>query len=293
MKAPAKSIAGVMTASAIAFMLTHAALARADETEPVPCSTCAEVTAVRPVIQQPDSVTESVAGGEAIPLSRTPERVVIDLPDSRQKPASGEPALLPDFPSDAVPYGAMIDDAAREYNVPPALVRAMVTTESNFNPQAVSPKGAVGLMQLMPATARRFGAVDPADPRTNLRTGTRYLRWLLDRFGSDLELAVAAYNAGEGAVDKYGGQIPPYAETRNYVTKVLDRYRMYSRGSEEVLPAVVNTAQPLLKTSSGPARRANAERALQGVSRLMQAVLFSNSASWGRAREITLVERAP
>jgi soluble lytic murein transglycosylase-like protein len=267
-----------MTASAIAFVLTHAALARADETEPVPCTTCAEAIAVEPVLQQPVPVAESVAGGEAIPLSPTPPRVVIDLPDSQQQSASAEPAVPPALASAAVRYGAMIDDAAREYNVPPALVRAMVTTESNFNPQAVSPKGAIGLMQLMPATAKRFGAVDPADPRTNLRTGARYLRWLIDRFGSDLKLAVAAYNAGEGAVDKYGGQIPPYAETRDYVTKVLDRYRMYSGGGEEGLSTAVNTAQLLLKTSSRPARRANAEQALQGVSRLMQAVLFSNSA---------------
>ncbi|TCK31988.1 soluble lytic murein transglycosylase-like protein [Paraburkholderia sp. BL8N3] len=279
MKVPAKSIAGVMTASAVVFVLTHAALARAIETEPVPCTTCAEAIAIEPAIQLPDPAAESVADGEAIPLSPTPQRVVIDPPDSQQQSASAEPVVPPALPSAAVPYGAMIDDAAREYNVPPALVRAMVTTESNFDPQAVSPKGAIGLMQLMPATAKRFGAVDPADPRTNLRTGTRYLRWLLDRFGSDLKLAVAAYNAGEGAVDKYGGQVPPYAETRDYVTKVLNHYRIYSGGGEEVLPTAVNAAQPLLKTSSGPARRVNAEQALQGVSRLMQAALFSNSAS--------------
>jgi hypothetical protein len=279
MKVPAKSIAGVMTASVIAFALTHATLARADETDPGPCATCAETTTVEPLTQVPEPATESVSGGEAVPLPRTPQRVVIDLPDPQQQAAAAEPAALPAATSAAVPYGAMIDDAAREYNVPPALVRALVTTESNFNPQAVSPKGAIGLMQLMPATAKRFGAIDPTDPRTNLRTGTRYLRWLLDRFGSDLKLAVAAYNAGEGAVDKYGGQIPPYPETRDYVTKVLDRYRMYSGGAEEALPAVSSTTQPLLKTSSGPARRANVEQALQGVSRLMQAVLFSNSSS--------------
>ena len=99
----------------------------------------------------------------------------------------------------------------------------MVAAESGYDPQAVSPKGAVGLMQLMPATAERFGVPRAArtDPARNLRAGARYLGWLLNTFNGDLELALAGYNAGEGAVQKYGHQIPPYRETRNYVRRVI------------------------------------------------------------------------
>lgn len=111
---------------------------------------------------------------------------------------------------------------AREEGVDPALVHAVVAAESAYNPKARSPKGAVGLMQLMPATAERFGLPrdQRTDPERNLRAGSRYLRWLLDYFDQDLTLAVAGYNAGEGAVLKYDRQIPPYQETQAYVRRV-------------------------------------------------------------------------
>jgi hypothetical protein len=104
-------------------------------------------------------------------------------------------------------------------NIRPDLVRAVIQVESGFNPRAVSPKGAQGLMQLMPATARRFGVSDSFDARQNVMAGTQYLRVLLDQFQGDVSLAVAAYNAGENAVLRYGG-IPPYKETRGYVAKI-------------------------------------------------------------------------
>ncbi len=109
--------------------------------------------------------------------------------------------------------------SAQQHRVDPLLVRAVILTESAGWQRARSPKGAIGLMQLMPATARRFG-VNPYDPQQNIHGGTQYLRWLLDYFDGDVRLALAGYNAGEGAVNKYGG-IPPFRETRNYVTRVL------------------------------------------------------------------------
>ena len=105
-------------------------------------------------------------------------------------------------------------------SVRPDLVRAVIQVESAFNPRAVSPKGAMGLMQLMPATAARFGVIDPFNPGENIRAGVTYLRQLLDRYDNDEQLALAAYNAGPGAVDKYGSKVPPYKETQNYVLKI-------------------------------------------------------------------------
>ena len=121
-------------------------------------------------------------------------------------------------------WGALIDRVAAEENLPAALVHAVVAAESGYDPQAVSPQGAVGLMQLMPATAERFGVPRAArtDPARNLRAGARYLGWLLNTFHGDLELALAGYNAGEGAVQKYGHQVPPYRETQQYVRRVIN-----------------------------------------------------------------------
>lgn len=121
---------------------------------------------------------------------------------------------------------ALILDTAQQYQLDPALVHAVITAESDYDPEAVSHAGAVGLMQLMPATARRYGVHDRRDPADNLRGGARYLHYLLNRFET-LPLAIAAYNAGENAVVKYGHQIPPYPETQAYVRKVLNYYRAY------------------------------------------------------------------
>ncbi len=119
----------------------------------------------------------------------------------------------------------LIAAAARQEKIPPALLSAVVEVESGFQPRAVSSAGARGLTQLMPGTARSLGVADPFDPWQNLVGGARFLRGLIDRYPGNLSLAVAAYNAGPGAVDAAGGQIPPYAETRKYVRLVLAAYQ--------------------------------------------------------------------
>lgn len=119
----------------------------------------------------------------------------------------------------------IIDAVAQETAVPARLLHAIIAVESAFDVRAVSHKGAQGLMQLMPATARRFGVVDPFDPRQNVAGGAAYLKWLLQRFDGNLALALAAYNAGEAAVVRAGYRIPPFEETRAYVPRVLARLR--------------------------------------------------------------------
>ena len=128
---------------------------------------------------------------------------------SRTHPAKGQVASL-------------VRKLAPQYQLDPELVLALIEAESNFNPRALSPKNAQGLMQLIPATAERFGVRDAWDPEQNLRGGMAYLRWLLARFKGNVQLALAGYNAGEGAVERHGG-IPPYAETRAYVSHIIAR----------------------------------------------------------------------
>jgi soluble lytic murein transglycosylase-like protein len=117
-----------------------------------------------------------------------------------------------------------IEDSSALYNVDPLLIYAQMNQESSFKRKATSHKGASGLMQLMPDTAKRFGAKNIYNPKQNIKAGVKYMRWLLDRFGGDVRLALAGYNAGEGAVRKYGNKIPPYRETRSYVARIMAHY---------------------------------------------------------------------
>jgi soluble lytic murein transglycosylase-like protein len=146
-----------------------------------------------------------------------------DVPDDpRYRPLGGSD---PPKAAPRRPYAALIDDAAHAYGVDPALVHAVISVESGYNARALSKRGAAGLMQLMAPTAARYGVADVFDPSQNVRAGTQHLAELLVLFGNDMDLALAAYNAGVQAVERHGRKIPPYAETREYVPRVLRAYK--------------------------------------------------------------------
>jgi soluble lytic murein transglycosylase-like protein len=145
----------------------------------------------------------------------------IDAP-TKVYEVEGAPAIRTTKPMSAAAarYDSIVQVYASRNRLRPDLVRAVIQVESGFNPRATSPKGAMGLMQLMPDTARALGVSNAYDPDENIRGGTTYLRQLLDKYNGNQELALAAYNAGPGAVDKYGEKVPPYRETKDYVRKV-------------------------------------------------------------------------
>ncbi len=122
-------------------------------------------------------------------------------------------------------FSPIISKISKEFNVDSSLMHALIRTESAYNPDAISKAGAVGLMQLMPGTAERYGVINRHNPTENIRGGIQYFRDLLKQFNADIRLALAAYNAGENAVIRYGNKIPPYPETQNYVTKVMAFYK--------------------------------------------------------------------
>ncbi len=135
---------------------------------------------------------------------------------------------------DVAQYDTIISSAARKYNIDRNLIQAVIKAESNFNPKAVSPVGARGLMQLMPATAASLNVSNSFHPESNIEGGVRYLRYLMNLFPGDLKIALAAYNAGEGAVMRYGNRIPPFKETQTYVKRVLALYDAYKRQNDSL-----------------------------------------------------------
>jgi soluble lytic murein transglycosylase-like protein len=149
--------------------------------------------------------------------------------DERYQQLDPPAAAAPNEPRPQVRrrYGAVVSHVAARYGIEAALLHAVISVESGYNPRAVSRRGAAGLMQLMPQTAQRFGVADVFDPADNVRAGALYLAELLKLFDNDLRLALAAYNAGEAAVLKYGKRIPPYRETAAYVPRVLEFYRKF------------------------------------------------------------------
>lgn len=200
------------------------------------------------------------------PLS-PPERAPVPLSEADQRRAEAEESARRKAGPPAQPAGAaikvkipvasmgrhissgnalldvMVNEAAAQQGLDPCLIFSVMKAESAFNRLAVSPKGASGLMQLMPATAARFGVRNIFEPRENVFGGARYLRWLLNRFGGDVRLALAGYNAGEGAVELYGYRIPPFLETQNYVRTIYSRYsRIHSAGASEPVAAPAQAA---------------------------------------------------
>lgn len=168
----------------------------------------------------------------AQPLSITWLPSAPRMPPQPMKAAAGPVPRMPD------PYRALFHRIARETRVPVALIAAVAAAESGFDPMARSPKGATGLMQLMPDTARRFNVLNLLSPEDNLRGGANYLRWLSERFGHDMERVIAAYNAGEGAVERAGGT-PAIPETLDYLPKVLRYLEHFDKALPErpVAPA--------------------------------------------------------
>jgi len=149
--------------------------------------------------------------------------------------------------------------------VDPLLLYSVMHQESSFKSHAVSPKGARGLMQLMPGTAMRYGVTNIFDPRQNIEGGARYLRFLLDRFDGDVNLALAGYNAGEGAVEKYGWRIPPYAETQEYVRRISGRYSLLQDPNAAVYARPVNRSQLSRLQAKEPTPLALYERTISTV----------------------------
>jgi hypothetical protein len=188
---------------------------------------------VRSVLVSPKPVTEVRVAAAVVP-----PRVVDD------------PGPLPSAP----PSG--IDEAVRriaaEHSLSPQLIHSVIKVESNYNTHAISSKGALGLMQLIPATARRFGVGNAFNPVENIQGGAKYLRYLLDLYNGDYPLALAAYNAGEGAVARYGG-VPPFAETQNYVILVRRQLELASKAAADKTAAAPAPPQAIEAAEAGPA----------------------------------------
>ncbi|MFC5475516.1 lytic transglycosylase domain-containing protein [Paraherbaspirillum soli] len=187
-----------------------------------------------PVLMTPVTLFAQVYGGTSaggtIVLSnfKSPETRELVVAPLAAAPTSIIPSKVAASPI-PIAFKELLNEAAIQYKLDPNLLHAVIKVESGYNPTAISPKGARGLMQLMPDTARRFGAKNSLNPRENVQAGAQYLSWLLDLFKGDIELALAGYNAGEQAVIRAGNRVPAYTETRNYVVKVLAQYQRNSK----------------------------------------------------------------
>ncbi len=185
-----------------------------------------------------DLKKRNAKNGSRLVRTTASTRYVVSVTDglaTRQSAPIGRPTLamgtgthLKGFTTGNLLHDSYIVDSSRRYGIDPLLIYSQMHQESSFKLNATSPKGASGLMQLMPATARRFGVTKIYDPKQNIDAGVKYMRWLLDTFRGDVVLALAGYNAGEGAVMKYGWNVPPYRETQEYVRRIAGRYNSIS-----------------------------------------------------------------
>jgi soluble lytic murein transglycosylase-like protein len=195
-------------------------------------TTPAPIVESRPVTSDVDSPPVA----SRTPVATKPARPVAPpaIPATADTEATGSFVKPPEPTAAQDPIDRMVQEAAERHKVDPALVRAVISTESDWNPHAISRKGAEGLMQLIPETAERFGVGNAMDPAQNVEGGTTYLKWLLDRYNGDLRKTLAAYNAGEGAVDQSRG-VPRYRETQQYVQKVTHAYFQPGSGHNTTL----------------------------------------------------------
>jgi hypothetical protein len=205
------------------------------------------------------------AGGTSLPSGSVSSVV---RPDPRTGRLVRSVVVRPRVPAPAAPlpkqppaaardFSEAVEQVAREHRLPPQLIHSIIKVESNYNPFAVSPKGALGLMQLIPATARRFGVSDVFDPMENLQGGARYLKYLLNLYDGDDRLALAAYNAGEGAVARWGG-VPPYRETQGYLRQVR-------RGLEEMQAQAPRPEAPRQPSAPGAVPSVPAQNSIREV----------------------------
>lgn len=236
----------------LAWMLTHSRGIQRDDAQAAHLF----AAAAEQGLAQAENMLKSMGGtplGAPPPCLRPPDGEEPPVPAQVVRKPGAKPAPLPwpPPPSHAPePIVRYVNLVAPEFNLAPALVLAVIAQESNFNPNAVSPKNAQGLMQLIPDTARRFGVRSILDPTQNIRGGMAYLRWLLAYFEGDLRLVLAAYNAGEGAVNRYRG-VPPYAETQHYVRKIVANL---GGRREHPFDAKVTAPSPVLALVRGPGR---------------------------------------
>lgn len=205
----------------------------------------------------------ATAENGTVSLSRSPQLVkpTVLFTDS----ASVVSSSLRGYTTGSDQVDSYLIDAGTKNGVDPLLLYSVMHQESSFKSHAVSPKGARGLMQLMPGTAARYGVTNIFDPKQNIEGGARYLRFLLDRFNGDLNLALAGYNAGEGAVDKYGWRIPPYSETQEYVRRISRRYALLRDPNATLYAPRLNSSQVARLQAKLPTSLATYERTISTV----------------------------
>jgi len=230
------------------------------------------VKAVEPVVEAPKplngktrSRSKPAYGSKTNPAPSIPAAPLVSPTVLSLNASAANPSELRGYTTGSSEVDGYLIQSGKSNGVDPLLLYSVMHQESSFKSRAISPKGARGLMQLMPGTAMRFGVTNIFDARQNIEGGARYLRFLLDRFDGDVRLALAGYNAGEGAVEKYGWQIPPYAETQEYVRRISRRYSLIQDPSSALYARPVTRTQVTRLQSQEPAPLTIYERTVSTV----------------------------